>query len=58
MHTHLYANGWTWSQELEGAYIPKNDLRRHDLEHALVPWLGVDGHFAFERLGSEWILQR
>ncbi len=58
MHARLFACGLAWSQKLEGAYIPKKDLRRHDPDHAPVPWLGVDGHFALERLGSDWILQR
>lgn len=58
MHTHLFASGLAWSQKLEGAYIPKEDLRYHDPAHAPVAWLGVDGHFALEPLGSDWILQR
>ncbi len=58
MHTRLFASGLAWSQKLEGAYIPRNDLRRHDPAHMPVPWLGVDGHFALETLGSDWIIQR
>ncbi|MBE3119384.1 MAG: DUF4111 domain-containing protein [Candidatus Atribacteria bacterium] len=58
VHARLFASGLAWSQKLEGAYIPKNDLRRHDPAHAPVAWLGVDGHFALEQLGSDWIIQR
>ena len=58
MHARLFASGLAWSQKLEGAYIPKDDLRRHDPAHAPVPWLGADGHFAQESLGSDWIIQR
>ncbi len=58
MHTLLREGGSKWSQKLEGAYIPKNDLRRQDPTNALVPWLGVDGHFALETLGNDWIIQR
>ena len=58
MHTRLYSDLGPWSQKLEGAYIPKEALRRHDPAAAPVPWLGVDGHFARERLGSDWIIQR
>jgi hypothetical protein len=58
MHACLFASGLAWSQKLEGAYIPKDDLRRHDPAHAPVPWLGADGHFAQESLGSDWIIQR
>ena len=58
MHTRLFSSGLPWSQKLEGAYIPKNDLRRYHPEQDPVPWLGEDGHFALERLGSDWIIQR
>jgi predicted nucleotidyltransferase len=58
MHARIFASGLAWSQKLEGAYILKGDLRRHNPAHAPVPWLGVDGHFAFEPLGSDWIIQR
>jgi hypothetical protein len=58
MHARLFASEAAWAQKLEGAYLPRGQLRRHDLSHALIPWLGEDGHFALERLGSDWILQR
>jgi len=43
---------------MEGAYLPRLTLRRHDPAHAQAPWLGVDRHFTLETLGSDWILQR
>ncbi len=58
MYARLFASGLSWSQKIEGAYIPKDDLRHHDPAHAPVAWLGVDGHFALELLGSDWIIQR
>jgi len=58
MHARLFASGLAWSQKLEGAYIPIDELRRHDPAHTPVPWLGVDGHFALETLGSDWVIQR
>jgi len=58
MHARLFLSGAAWSQKLEGAYIPKDDLRHHDPEHGSIPWLGMDGHFAMETLGSDWIIQR
>jgi hypothetical protein len=58
MHARLFASGIAWSQKLEGAYIPAEGLRRHDPAYPPIPWLGTDGHFALERLGSDWILQR
>jgi predicted nucleotidyltransferase len=58
IHARLFTSELAWSQKLEGAYIPKDDIRRHDPAHAPIPWLGMDGHFAFETLGSDWIIQR
>ncbi len=58
MHARLRADGSKWSQKLEGAYPPKEHLSRHDPAHGPIPWLGVDGHFALEPLGSDWIIQR
>ncbi|MGA2490849.1 MAG: aminoglycoside adenylyltransferase domain-containing protein [Anaerolineales bacterium] len=57
MHASFFASGMAWSQKLEGAYIPKDDLRRHDPAHTPIPRLGMNGHFALESLGSDWILQ-
>lgn len=58
MHRRLFISKLPWSQKLEGAYMPAAQLRRHDSNHPAVAWLGVDGHFARERLGSDWVLQR
>ncbi len=58
MHATLFACGLEWSQRLEGAYIPKANLRCHEPGSPPVPWLGVDGHFALETLGSDWVIQR
>jgi hypothetical protein len=58
MHARLRLEPSVWAQKLEGAYLPKVQLRRHDPSHAPIPWLGVDGHFTLETLGSDWILQR
>jgi hypothetical protein len=58
MHAGLTAGGRPWADRLEGAYVPRNSLRRHDPAAPPVPWLGVDGRFALERLGRDWIVQR
>ena len=61
LHARLFRSELAWSQKLEGAYLPKAVLCRHpsmDAVPAPVPWLGVDGHFALETLGSDWIIQR
>ena len=43
MHARLFASGLAWSQKLEGAYLPKEELRRHDPAHDPVPWLEING---------------
>jgi predicted nucleotidyltransferase len=58
LHSRLFACSLGWSQKLEGAYIPQNDLRSHNPDNPACPWLGVDGHFALEKLGSDWVIQR
>jgi hypothetical protein len=58
MHARLRAGGQRWATRLEGAYIPLGALRRYDPVQARHPWLGVDGHFAVEQLGSDWVIQR
>ena len=58
LHAALRADGSHWAQKLEGAYLPEEALRRHEPNAAPIPWLGVDGHFARETLGSDWIIQR
>ena len=82
MHARLFQSGLAWSQKLEGAYLPKEVVRRHPSINSPVPavpwtagqvrpvqagqapacrptpWLGVDGHFALEAPGSDWIIQR
>jgi hypothetical protein len=57
MHTRLRQSGLAWATKLEGCYIPRDDLRRYDPAHACRPWLGDDGHFAVEQLGSDWVIQ-
>jgi predicted nucleotidyltransferase len=58
MHARLFHSGLAWSQKLEGAYLPKEALRRHNPHQSPIPWLGEDGHFALEGLGSDWVIQR
>ncbi len=58
MHARLRASDLPWAQKIEGAYLPKDGLRCHNPDAAPIPWLGVDGHFALEKLGSDWTVQR
>jgi hypothetical protein len=58
MHTHLKASGMPWADKLEGSYIPQAALRRYDQTHAQHPALRVDGSFAIDGHGHDWVIQR
>ena len=57
MYARLRNSGLTWATRLEGCCIPRDALRRYDPTRARHPWLGDDGHFAVEQLGSDWVIQ-
>jgi Domain of unknown function (DUF4111) len=57
MHADLRTSGLPGAQNIEGAYIPLSNLREYRATDAH-PWLGSDGHFAWETQNSDWIIQR
>lgn len=57
MHAALRGSGLPGATNIECAYIPLANLRRYRAEDAH-PWLGSDGHFAWETQNSDWIIQR
>jgi predicted nucleotidyltransferase len=58
MHARLSASGLPWADKLEGSYIPQASLRSHDPAHVDHPALRVDGSFAVDGHGYEWVIQR
>lgn len=58
MHARLTASGQPWVDKLEGPYIPQGALRRYDPAHNAHPALRVDGSFAVDGHGSDWVIQR
>src|SRR3990172_7094368 len=58
MHARITASGLPWAGILEGSYIPRDDLRHYDPGHAHHPALRVDGSFAVDGHGYDWIIQR
>jgi hypothetical protein len=58
MHARITASGLKPAAKLEGSYIPQQALRRHDPAHAQHPALRVDGSFAVDGHGSDWVIQR
>lgn len=57
MHNHLWQSGKKWASKLEGSYIPRRDIRRHDPRSAPCPTVN-EGKFYLDKRGSDWIIQR
>jgi hypothetical protein len=57
MHHQLWASGNKWAAKLEGAYVPRDLIRRHNPAAAPCPTVN-EGEFYLDRLGSDWIIQR
>jgi hypothetical protein len=58
MHARLTASGLQWATVLEGSYIPQVALRRYDPAQTEYPALRMDGTFAVDGHGIDWIIQR
>lgn len=58
MHARLASSGLKWATKLEGSYIPRDALHRYDPSRALHPALRVDGTFAVDGHGMDWVIQR
>ena len=57
MHLALYQDGNRWARKLEGAYIPRTVIQKHNQNHPAVPTLN-EGKFYLAPLGSDWVIQR
>lgn len=57
MHTEIWASDLKWAAKLEGAYVPRNLIRRHDPAGPPCPSVN-EGKFYLAQLGSDWIIQR
>jgi predicted nucleotidyltransferase len=57
MHHRIWKSGLKWASKLEGSYIPKRDIRRHDPHSAPCPTVN-EGKFYLDKRGSDWIIQR
>jgi hypothetical protein len=59
MHARVAAGGSKWATELEGSYIPRRALRRHDPRDARHPHIERGGGgLNFEQHGADWVVQR
>ena len=57
MHHQIWKSGLKWAAKLEGSYIPKRDIRRHNPYSAPCPTVN-EGKFYLDKRGSDWIIQR
>lgn len=57
MHHEIWAGGHKWAAKLEGAYVPKSLIRRHDPDGQPCPSVN-EGAFYVAELGSDWVIQR
>ncbi len=57
LHQRLWSSGLKWTAKLEGAYVPRQLIRRHNPSAPPCPTIN-EGRFYVARLGSDWIIQR
>lgn len=57
LHTDLWNSGSRWAHRLEGCYIPRAELRRHEPNRPPRPGVN-EGKFFLEGVGSDWVIQR
>jgi predicted nucleotidyltransferase len=57
MHKGLWESGLKWTKKLEGSYLPKDEMRRHDPSHPPHPCLN-EGRFYLAGEESDWIINR
>ena len=57
MHNRIWDTGLKWASKLEGSYVHKDLIRRHDPDGAPCPTVN-EGKFYADKRGSDWIIQR
>jgi len=57
MHNRTWATSLKRAGKLEGAYVPKEPIRRHNSNGVPCPTIN-EGKFFVDKLGSDWIIQR
>ena len=57
MHHRIWNSGLKWAAKLEGSYIPKRDIRKHNPRSGPCPTVN-EGRFYLDKRGSDWIIQR
>jgi hypothetical protein len=57
MHHRLWESGSKWAAKLEGSYIPRREIRKHNQRNGPCPTVN-EGRFYLDTPGSDWIIQR
>lgn len=57
MHQDIWKTGLKWTAKLEGSYVHKELIRRHDPHGTPCPTVN-EGKFYVDKRGSDWIIQR
>jgi len=57
MHVRFWQSGMKWASKLEGRYIAKDEMCRHNPNYPARPCLN-EGEFYMAREESDWIIQR
>ena len=57
LHQRLWASGLKWASKLEGAYVSKQTIRRHDPSSPRCPTVN-EGQFYLGGIGNDWVIQR
>ncbi|MEO5953195.1 MAG: aminoglycoside adenylyltransferase domain-containing protein [Chloroflexia bacterium] len=58
MHDEVAGSGLKYAKKLEGSYIPREALRKHDPENRWHPTMGIDWEFQVGPHGINWIFER
>ena len=57
MHHRIWKSSSKWAGKLEGSYIPKREIKRHNPRSGPCPTVN-EGRFYLDKPGSDWIIQR
>jgi hypothetical protein len=57
MHHRIWESGSKWAPKLEGSYIPKREIRKHNPRSGPCPTVN-ESRFYLDKRGSDWIIQR
>jgi predicted nucleotidyltransferase len=57
MHRQIWDGRMKWADKIEGSYVHRGLIRRHDPDGAPCPTVN-EGEFFVDKRGSDWIIQR